>query len=375
MSRGRVFGVTAVRGGIALWCAVLLLVWPSGLSSHNPITTTVLFNRDIAPILNQKCGQCHVADGMAMPLRTYSEVRPWAVAIKEEVLGRRMPPWSAEHDYGAFANDVSLTPRERDFLISWIDGGVPEGPGEPPAHADHSSHWMLGPPDQIAVATTDRNSASLQPGFTRYVVDPRLKRDAWLRAFDFKPDDKRTARAAFLTIAATGEYIGGWTPWSPWFSSASAFPDGTAFRLPAGSRIAIDVLTATTPPPSATPQLGLYFATGAPQRVTNLVVTATESPTDGRVRGELRVNADTTLLGLRVDLSDGGRSLELKTMRPDGSFEHLLWVREFRRDWAIPYVFRSPVSLPRGSVIVASALFDAEAVRPYVGVTLSAVAP
>jgi hypothetical protein len=62
-----------------------------------------------------------------MPLTTWSEARPWAKAIKEEVLARRMPPWNAVRGYGAFANDPSLSAFEIDLIAAWADGGAPRG--------------------------------------------------------------------------------------------------------------------------------------------------------------------------------------------------------------------------------------------------------
>ena len=62
-----------------------------------------------------------------MPLTTYEEVRPWAKAIKHEVLTRRMPPWGAVKGYGAFRNDASLPLPEIALLSSWVEGGAPEG--------------------------------------------------------------------------------------------------------------------------------------------------------------------------------------------------------------------------------------------------------
>ena len=53
--------------------------------------------------------------------------RPWAVAIKEEILRRRMPPWGAIKGFGEFRNDQALTPEEMERIVSWTDGGVPEG--------------------------------------------------------------------------------------------------------------------------------------------------------------------------------------------------------------------------------------------------------
>src|SRR5438105_3093120 len=166
---------------------------PRPAYSHNPTTTTVLFNREIATLLQRKCVQCHADGKLAMPLVTYAQARPWAEAIKEEALARRMPPWPAERGFGAFSNDIGLTPREFEFLLSWIDGGVPEGPGAPPELVDHGGHWMLGIPDMVvspAAATTIEAKSAVT--FKRLTIDTRLTRDAWLRGFDFKPD----ARAA-----------------------------------------------------------------------------------------------------------------------------------------------------------------------------------
>ena len=59
-------------------------------SKHVPITTKIVFNREIASIFQRKCFQCHTADNISVPLTTYKDARPWAVAIKEEILERRM---------------------------------------------------------------------------------------------------------------------------------------------------------------------------------------------------------------------------------------------------------------------------------------------
>jgi hypothetical protein len=61
---------------------------------------------------------------------------------------------------------------------------------------------------------------------------------------------------------------------------------------------------------------------------------------------------------VRPELGPGGRSIELRARRPDGSVDVLLWIREFRQDWQTPYVFRRPVALPAGTVIQATASFE-----------------
>ena len=62
-----------------------------------------------------------------MSLAAYEEARPWAEAIKEEVLTRRMPKWHAARGYGDFSNDPSLSPFEIALIAAWADGGAPRG--------------------------------------------------------------------------------------------------------------------------------------------------------------------------------------------------------------------------------------------------------
>ena len=351
-----------VKHGVTSVAVVVLAAWtlvPRAAYSHNPTTTTVLFNREIATLLQRKCLQCHAEGKMAMPLGTYTQARPWAEAIKEETLARRMPPWPAERGYGAFSNDIGLTPREFEFLISWIDGGVPEGLGHAPDFMDHSAHWMLGTPDVIVSPSAPVVIAGRSPAtFKRLIIETGLTHDVWVRGFDFKPD-ARVTRAAFLSIADTDRYLGGWTPWQ----SSTELPAGVAFRIPARARIAVDVLYAgTTQAVTDNPSLGLYFASSAAAGAvsTSLLRPATsETGASGPVIAELRIPETRSLLSMRPEMQAGGRSLEIKVFRPDGSREVLLWVKQFRQDWQTPYVFAKPITLPAGSVLHATAYFDA----------------
>ena len=121
---------TPLAGALAVGVAVAAyqLVDPETVyTRHVPITTKIVFNREIAQIFQRKCFQCHTDGNVSVPLTTYKEARPWAVAIKEEILEKKMPPWSAVTGYGHFSNDASLTAREVSLITSWADGGAPSG--------------------------------------------------------------------------------------------------------------------------------------------------------------------------------------------------------------------------------------------------------
>jgi hypothetical protein len=110
--------------GIGLGIVLTLTV----ARAHDPITTRVTWVGDISRILQSRCVRCHNPDGFApMSLATYEEARPWARAIKEETMTRRMPKWHAARGYGDFRNDPSLAPYEIALIAAWADGGAPRG--------------------------------------------------------------------------------------------------------------------------------------------------------------------------------------------------------------------------------------------------------
>jgi hypothetical protein len=115
-----------------------LAVLSLGLPAHDVITTKLTWSREISRLIYRRCASCHREGGAApMPLLTYAAARPWAKAIKEEVLERRMPPWGAVKGFGEFRDEMALTQEEIGLLAEWVEGGAPEGEpqylAEPPA--------------------------------------------------------------------------------------------------------------------------------------------------------------------------------------------------------------------------------------------------
>ena len=106
---------------------ILLLGLVSSFAAHDVVTTSVTWNREISRIVFDRCASCHNEKGTAFSLMTYAQARPWAVAIKLEVLTRTMPPWGAVKGYGEFRNDQALTQEQIELITAWVDGGVPEG--------------------------------------------------------------------------------------------------------------------------------------------------------------------------------------------------------------------------------------------------------
>ncbi len=58
---------------------------------------------------------------------THQEAQPRAVAIKDSVLARQMPPWGAVKGFGDFRNDEGLTQEQISVITDWVEGDTPRG--------------------------------------------------------------------------------------------------------------------------------------------------------------------------------------------------------------------------------------------------------
>ncbi len=137
---------------------------PFALRAAPAVTEEVTYSKDIAPILQRSCENCHRSNGAGpMALSSYEEVRPWARAIKTRTsVGPRaglMPPWYMEKNIGIqhYKDDPSLSALEIAKIAKWADSGAPRGnPADmPPARQwSDDSAWRIGTPD-LVVKTKD----------------------------------------------------------------------------------------------------------------------------------------------------------------------------------------------------------------------------
>ena len=364
------------RAVLPILVACIGIVWPLGprpASTHELISTTVLFDREIVRILNKRCVGCHSEDNLAFPLTTYEETRPWARAIEEEALRRHMPPWRAVPGYGQFANDNGLTLREFAFIVSWVEGNGPKTAGQtvllnvtdapktPGAVAikPDFERWQLGEPDLQRPLATNTIAPGQPDEIRRAVVDLGLTSDRWVQALEFKPGDRRVVRAAFFVLQETGQWLGSWTPWY----GVTKLPDGAAYRVPAGSHVAVELhYRGAGVQIDDRGTLGLYFADTPPaNRSSDLVLEATGdvpgNTTAQKFRAATILAADTNAVALRPNLFPGAQALEVAARRPDGGTQMLLYLKDPLPDWPTPYIFREPVVLSKGTEIAVTSYY------------------
>jgi len=348
-------------------------------STHEPITTKVMFNKEVIRILNRNCLACHAPGKIKadIPLTTYEEARPWAKAIKEEVLEKRMVPFQAVKGYGKFLHDYALPQRDVELLVSWIEGGAPRGEAKdyPKAEIERllkGDAWPLGQPGLVL---QPEKEAKIERDKTEcFLLPTNLKEARQLNAIDFQPGNGAVVHSAefFLArevppnvrmtaCALAGESMGNWVPGQ----AATQLPQGLARRLPAGANVLLKVnYRGVSEAATDRSRLALYFAkdpAGSSIRSVAISPATTTIPAGAenyRVRASMTLTEASEAVAIRPLLFPFAKSIEATAYRPDGTVEVLIVTKGYRYDWQPSYQFRRPVALPKGTRVEVTAYLD-----------------
>ncbi len=340
---------------------------------------TFTYYRDVRPILQQKCVVCHQQGGIApFALTSHGAASRWAGAMSEVVRDRIMPPWSADPRYGKFANDPTLTDREREVLMAWSAGGAPAGdpgsaPPNLPALAALDRH--LGPPDLVvALPEPVRVPAAGVIPYQHIEVDPGFTEDRWIQAAEVIPGNRRVVHHVNVYLkppnhskaATQGElqslcliaYAMGTPP--------LRLPEGMAKKVPKGWRF-LFVIHYTPIGTEQTDQTKLAMRFADPKRVRQEVATnilldekfvIPPHAANYRLVHERRFDRDILLLALFPHMHLRGVSFRYEVDYPDGRTETLLYVPKWDFNWQHRYELATPLRLPAGSVLRGIAVYD-----------------
>ena len=350
--------------------------------AHEPITTKVRFTKEVIRVFERSCTGCHRPKGVApFSLTEYEEARPWAKAIKEEMLEKRMPVWHAVKGYGEFANAPLLTQREIDLIVNWVEGGAPKGDDKDyPTTPVYSDDWQLGKPDVTLRLDKEQKVAPDVDEVRSFVLPSKWKEDRWLTAIEVRPENAAVVFSAAIYLDRNQEPGGGKAkdnlsriphPTSPaiatWVPGQKtvALGDSTGRLLPANARLVVKIrYRGKEEEMKDRSSIGLYFARATPKRqVRDVAITEAEAVIPAgapahAVRLSYLVADDSEALAVRPFSHALLTSFQASAYRPDGSEQVLIWVRGNKYDWQQTYTFKTPVALPKGTRIEVTAYFD-----------------
>ena len=167
------------------------------------------FAKDVAPIVFNKCATCHrPGEPVPMSLTSYQEVRPWAKAVKEQILEHSMPPWYADPATSLkFRNERRLSQKEIDTIVAWVDAGSPKGDdADLPPLPKFAKGWSWGEPDLVIPMPVDFEipAEGELPMQNFYVAVP-FKEDRWVEAVELRPGNPAVVHHSIANVTRLPE--------------------------------------------------------------------------------------------------------------------------------------------------------------------------
>lgn len=337
------------------------------------------FHRDIEPLIQRHCVDCHRAGGAApFPLQTWTDVVDHAEMIGEVVRRQIMPPWHASDGYGDFRNRRGLTADERARFDDWLRSGMVRGdPADAPApRAFAPGPWRIGEPDLVLElpGTVYLPADGVVP--YRYLVLPHVfSEDTWVEAVEILPRNPRVlhhANVAFFEPSKGFSHDGFITGFVPGGDPLELDP-GTAMRIPKGSVLGVQAHYVTTGRKESDKlRVGLRFPRRpVSKRAEALVVGNTRfaippgAPAH-RVVATRTVRHDSTVIGYFAHMHLRGRDMTFVAHRPGAEPDTLLMITNYDFEWQTSYrCHEGAVRLPAGTRLEVVAHFDNSPLNPF----------
>ena len=167
----------------------------------------VTFNKDVAPILFNKCAECHrPGEAATFSVLSYKEVRPWARSIKEKVVTREMPPWHADPHTGKWLNDRRLSDEQIQTISAWVDQGSKEGdPKDAPAAPAFVGGWAIGKPDVVIEVPEEYTVEASGPDEYQYFdVPTNFTEDRYVQMAEARPGNRKVVHHIIAFVVPPG---------------------------------------------------------------------------------------------------------------------------------------------------------------------------
>jgi mono/diheme cytochrome c family protein len=372
----------------------------SAFATAAPSNSSVTYYKDVAPIVQNRCQECHRPGEVApMSFMTYDQVRPWAKAMKTAVLTKKMPPWSADPHYGKFSNDRSLSQAEIDTLVAWTDSGAAAGnPKDAPKPREYFEGWQIGKPDVVYELPTPIDvPASGIVDYTYVVIPMNFTEDKWVQFAEVRPDARSAVHhvLAFLRPPGNnfmkdaepgvpyiprrpasaggqrgqgniqeqipGEMLVGYAPGLP----PSQCKPGEAKLIKAGSDIVLQLhYTPNGKAMTDRTKFGLIFAKEPPQKrvmsmmAINYFIKIPAGDANYEAHSRATLQQDVELVSLLPHMHLRGKDFLYKAVYPSGETQVLLSVPKYDFSWQIQYALDKELLLPKGTRIECTAHYD-----------------
>lgn len=347
------------------------------LAQAAPLT----YHSRVSRIVQNHCQECHRAGGVApFALETYAEVASHAGMVRKQVEKGAMPPWFAVPTHpgpSPWANDRTLSARDKQDLLAWIESGKAEGdPADAPKPRQFPKDWQIGIPDLVvSIPEPIEVKATGTMPYQNIFVETKFTEPRWVRAIEMRPTAREVVHHALVYVVPPerlekARKKGGDTGEGNFFAvyvpgnNVLDFPEGFAKLIPAGATLHFQIHY--TPNGTATRDqtaLGLVFAKTPPRHEVRVAAVSAKldiPPGDPNyeARGKVPVPFDAKLLSFMPHMHLRGKAYRYELELPNHERTEVLNVPRYDFNWQLQYRLREPLDAPAGSFLRGTAHYD-----------------
>lgn len=363
----------------------LSLYFTNSVSSNvNGAKTNITFTQHVAPILQNRCEECHRAGGVApMSLVTFDETRPWAKSIREKVVNRTMPPFHATGAIGRYQHDPRLTDDEIATITKWVDSGAAKGNVKDlPSPRTWKNDWINGTPDVVVkVKQPYTIKPSQKDQYVFFVFDYVFPEDTWIKSVETRPGNLGAVHHANTHVvppmfkAPTEGFIAGdFDPgargtvmlagWAPGVQPVNLV-EGTGIKIPKGMRLGIQIHYAPSDKErSDQTTIGVYFADGTINKHLKVLFGDRKDleikPNDPSysLTSTKTFETDALIRFFHVHMHLRGKAYTFRFTFPDGRVENVFEVPNYDFNWQRVYLLTEPMRVPKGTKVEFIGTYD-----------------
>jgi hypothetical protein len=349
-------------------------------------SSNVTYHRDIARIMQANCVECHHSGGVGpFALDSYEAVIEHAGMIRKQVERGAMPPWFAAalegQTHTPWANDRSLSERDRADLLNWLGSDRPKGDvADAPTPRQFPSEWSIGKPDAIIAAAKPISiKAEGTMPYQHVTVTTDFPEDRWVRGYEILPTERQVVHHVIVTVFEKGRKVRGggeegsegyWAAYVPG-NTKQIYPEGFARKLPAGATVSFQIhYTPNGKAVEDTMRMGLIFAQEPPKYVVhttalpNARINIPAGAANHIETAQRRLPTDINAMAWMAHMHVRGKAFKFEAISPDGKTKTLLDIPRYDFNWQLRYDYAMPRFLPRGTTIKITAVFDNSTENP-----------
>ena len=364
---------------------IFLFSFPLILSAQTPN-----YSEDIAPIIYNKCLQCHHSGGIApLSLETYADAISNAGMIQHVTSSGEMPPWLPDTLFQDYAYENTLDINEISIILDWVLNGVPIGDTSLlPPFPSFSNTSNLGPADlEIQIPTYSSNANTNSDDYVCFSIPSGLTQDRKVRAIEVIPGNIQIVHHVLVSIDEYGSSSTSINPncMAPQGDQVVSYVPGSVpleFPMDSLNKFGVEI------PAYSNVVLGMHYPEGSFGQIDSTKVKFYFYPQNTNIRAintEYLINEglppdppfflppnqitqmsssygpimnDISLMSIFPHMHLLGKQMLCYAVTPTNDTINLIRINKWDFEWQGTYLFKKFLKIPAGSIIYASGSYD-----------------